>query len=1079
MRLRWQFLLSSSRLKDKQVSRCGISVIYAVWLVAASAMSTERIARLRQETIEMFYHGFDNYMNVAFPEDEIRPVTCVPLTRDQHNPHNVELNDVLGNYSLTLIDSLSSLAILASSPADESATGDRALQDFQNGVASLVLNYGDGTRGPEGEGLRAHGFNIDSKVQVFETVIRGVGGLLSAHLFAVGELPISRYHPEPVKASSTHNTTGNDGKFEIKWSNGLTYNGQLLRLALDLGERLLPAFYTSTGIPYPRVNLRHGIPFYLNSPLHKFPKKVLDGPEEITETCSAGAGSLVLEFTVLSRLTNDMRFEQLAKRAFWAVWNKRSSIGLLGSGIDAENGQWIGAYSGIGAGTDSFLEYALKTHILLSGREISNYTVRQMDGLDSRLDPNTLHCPLTAEENSSAAFLDAWHEAHAAVKRHLYVKTHHPHYINVHLSTGSPQAYWIDSLSAYYPGLLAMAGEIEEAIETHLLYTALWTKYSALPERWSVRDGQVEGSLGWWPGRPEFIESNYHIYQATRDPWYLHVGEMVLNDIKRRCHTRCGWSGLQDVRTGEKSDRMESFFLGETAKYLYLLFDPDHPLNSLDASYVFTTEGHPLLIPVAGKSTNMIPKSPTPVVTRDLKNKKLRSTCPISPSPIPLTVSVTAARRDLFHASSLIGLNFLPKHHHVGESDLAQSDSTLISSHETLNYTIYPWTLPKSLIPVKGMCDLLPLKNTFTIEFPASSTLQKTDDSNFVVFGTQNLLRVPRGILVKSLSGIRLGLVRDTLSSSMADDSSTESWRVWDISNIPLGRDEQIFISRDVVGEMVDPSFTRIRDPLMLDLVVQLDSDLNNSSSEMNKQHSENGKKMGSDYDLTNPGLASEYKVLISSFLHSFTSILSSPAPTPTEKIKSQQNYHTTLLPAILPTGIGAAPVPDVPDAPGLDRTHQNSKLSWTTFSFVGDGCGGKIEDTVPVNHHVIVIRRGGCSFSQKLSNIPSFAPTSKSLQLVIIVSGEADEHGDEFDSIYNENGEGTGWTKNHQMIRPLLDKVQVTPSGLMRHNQVAMVMISGGLEVENLLRRARSLGFRRRYYVESQGDIVTNIVLD
>src|SRR5690348_4912021 len=96
---------------------------WMVWLASASAMTAARIAELRQETVSMFYHGFDNYMNVAFPEDEVgtlyklfytwlmllqlRPVSCVPLTRDQRNPRNVELNDVLGNYSLTLIDSLS------------------------------------------------------------------------------------------------------------------------------------------------------------------------------------------------------------------------------------------------------------------------------------------------------------------------------------------------------------------------------------------------------------------------------------------------------------------------------------------------------------------------------------------------------------------------------------------------------------------------------------------------------------------------------------------------------------------------------------------------------------------------------------------------------------------------------------------------------------------------------------------------------------------------------------------------------------------------------------------------------------
>lgn len=36
------------------------------------AMRPGRVAQLRQETVDMFYHGFDNYMQIAFPEDEVR-----------------------------------------------------------------------------------------------------------------------------------------------------------------------------------------------------------------------------------------------------------------------------------------------------------------------------------------------------------------------------------------------------------------------------------------------------------------------------------------------------------------------------------------------------------------------------------------------------------------------------------------------------------------------------------------------------------------------------------------------------------------------------------------------------------------------------------------------------------------------------------------------------------------------------------------------------------------------------------------------------------------------------------------------
>lgn len=118
----------------------------------------------------MFYHGFENYIKHAFPEDELRPLSCRPLSRDRDNPAHAELNDVLGNYSLTLIDSLSSLAILSSTDDDGKSLG-----HFQDGIKNFVQLYGDGSDSPAGHGERARGFDIDSKVQVFETVIRGLG----------------------------------------------------------------------------------------------------------------------------------------------------------------------------------------------------------------------------------------------------------------------------------------------------------------------------------------------------------------------------------------------------------------------------------------------------------------------------------------------------------------------------------------------------------------------------------------------------------------------------------------------------------------------------------------------------------------------------------------------------------------------------------------------------------------------------------------------------------------------------------------------------------------------------------------
>jgi hypothetical protein len=64
------------------------------------------------------------------------------------------------------------------------------------------------------------------------------------------------------------------------------YRGELLNMAVDVATRLLPAFNSTTGLPYPRVNLRTG----------------LEGVNTIQLTCTACAGSMILEFAALSRL---------------------------------------------------------------------------------------------------------------------------------------------------------------------------------------------------------------------------------------------------------------------------------------------------------------------------------------------------------------------------------------------------------------------------------------------------------------------------------------------------------------------------------------------------------------------------------------------------------------------------------------------------------------------------------------------------------------------------------------------------------------------------------------------------------
>lgn len=146
-------------------------------------------------------------------------------------------------------------------------------------------------------------FDHDLYVQNFEVTIRLLGGLLSAYQ--------------------------------------LTDDKRLLKLAEDLGKRLLPVFESKTGLPYTHVNLRTG--------------KVRGKVSNPAET-----GTLLLEFGTLSKLTGKPVYYDKAKRALVETYNRRSKIGLVGIAIDIETGKWTRSDSHIGGGIDSYYEYLYK-----------------------------------------------------------------------------------------------------------------------------------------------------------------------------------------------------------------------------------------------------------------------------------------------------------------------------------------------------------------------------------------------------------------------------------------------------------------------------------------------------------------------------------------------------------------------------------------------------------------------------------------------------------------------------------------------------------------------------------------------
>ena len=130
----------------------------------------------------------------------------------------------------------------------------------------------------------------------------------------------------------------------------MTGDKRLLNLAEDLGNRLLPVFNSPTGLPYRYVNLKTG---------------AVRG----NVTNPAEAGTLLIEFGTLARLTHRQIFYDKAKRVLVEIYNRRSPIGLVGTWINVETGQWTDTDSHISGGIDSYYEYLWKGWLLFGDKE--------------------------------------------------------------------------------------------------------------------------------------------------------------------------------------------------------------------------------------------------------------------------------------------------------------------------------------------------------------------------------------------------------------------------------------------------------------------------------------------------------------------------------------------------------------------------------------------------------------------------------------------------------------------------------------------------------------------------------------
>lgn len=426
-------------------------------------------------------------------------------------------------------------------------------------------------------------YDQNQDVSTFETTIRMLGGLLAAHY-------ISTEFPDLAPlAEDDEGASGED---------------LYLEKAKDLADRLMAAFDSPSGIPYASVNLQK----YEGIPSHA----------DMGASSTAEATSLQLEFKYLAKLTGEKDFWDRAEKVMQIVDDNGAKDGLLPIFIYATNGQFRGDNVRLGSRGDSYYEYLIKQYLQTNKKE--------------------------------AIYQDMWDEALRGVRKHLVTYTEPSQFtIIAERPSGLNEALSpkMDHLVCFMPGTIALGatGGLTEAearklptwskkneddmqLARELMHTC-WGMYKYMatglaaeityfntaspppaadaphqapktfdsdPEAEWRKDFVVKPNDVHNLQRPETVESLFYMWRITEDVQYREWGwEMFKSFINyTEVDNKGGFTSLSNANVipPKVKDNMESFWLAETLKYMYLLFSPSDfmPLDK----YVLNTEAHPL-----------------------------------------------------------------------------------------------------------------------------------------------------------------------------------------------------------------------------------------------------------------------------------------------------------------------------------------------------------------------------------------------------------------------------------------------------------------------------------------------------
>ncbi|XP_034192089.2 alpha-Mannosidase class I b [Osmia lignaria lignaria] len=378
-------------------------------------------------------------------------------------------------------------------------------------------------------------FTSNRDVNLFEVTIRVLGGLLSA------------YH--------------------------LSGDKIFLNKATSLGERMMPAFLTSSGVPFSDVNLG---------------TKTAHSPKWGPDSSTSEITSIQLEFRDLSRSTGDPKYEEAAAKVSEHVHQLEKLDGLVPIFINANTGLFREhATITLGARGDSYYEYLLKQW-LQTGKTINYLRDDYLLGI-------------------------------FGTQKHLVKHTAINKYLFIAELVGASKEIRpkMDHLTCYLGGTLALGVHhglpsdhmdlANELVKTCYQTYAIQPTFLA-PEitYFNIQKVDGENSMDMYVKindahnllRPEFIESLFYMWYFTGNKTFQDWGWQIFQAFENYTKVEKGYTSIGNVRNVDNTrqqDMTESFWFAETLKYLYLLFDDTRQLIDLDR-WVFNSEGHPLPI---------------------------------------------------------------------------------------------------------------------------------------------------------------------------------------------------------------------------------------------------------------------------------------------------------------------------------------------------------------------------------------------------------------------------------------------------------------------------------------------------